>query len=88
MTARLDAAMSATPTLRGPSTKGGPIKIVGDPLFYEPLAVAFDKESRAATEASLAAAVDDIVEEMHADGTLTDLSKKWYDGPTSRSAAS
>ena len=26
------------------------------------------------------AAVDDIVGEMHDDGTLTELSKKWYDG--------
>jgi polar amino acid transport system substrate-binding protein len=29
---------------------------------------------------SLVKAVDSIVGEMHKDGTLTKLSKKWYDG--------
>ena len=53
--------------------------IVGDPLFYEPLGVAFDKGS-ALDGASLLEAVDEIVAEMHEDGTLTELSKKWYNG--------
>ena len=74
---RLDAAMSSLTTLQGAITEGAPIKVVGDPLFYEPLAVAFDKKVDSTT---LAAAVSAIVEEMHADGTLSELSKKWYDG--------
>ena len=45
--------------------------------YYEPLAVAFDKK---VDSTSLTAAVSTIVDEMHADGTLTALSKKWYDG--------
>jgi polar amino acid transport system substrate-binding protein len=74
---RLDAAMSSLTTLQGAIDSGSPIKIVGDPLFYEPLAVAFDKK---VDSQSLTDAVSTIVEEMHSDGTLTELSKKWYDG--------
>ena len=55
------------------------MKIVGDPVFYEPLAVAFDKSSTLDPTASYEA-VDKIVGEMHDDGTLTKLSEKWYDG--------
>lgn len=75
--ARLDAVMSATPTLQGAIDKGKPIKIVGDPLFYEPLAAAFDKSSTA-DSVPLADAVGEIIEDMHADGTLSDLSEEWY----------
>jgi polar amino acid transport system substrate-binding protein len=75
--ARLDAVISATPTLQGAINKDRPIKIVGDPIFYEPLAVAFDR-SAPLDIASLVAAVGGIVDEMHADGTLTDLSMTWY----------
>ncbi len=66
-------------TAQGYVDAGNPVKIVGDPVFYEPLAVAFDKTSQA-DPTSLVEAVDKIVGEMHDDGTLTELSKKWYDG--------
>ncbi len=69
--------MSAITVLQGAIAAGAPIKVVGDPLFYEPLGVAFDKK---ADSDGPRAAVSTIVEEMHADGTLTALSKKWYDG--------
>ena len=49
------------------------MKVVGDPAFYEPLAVALDKGDPA-----FAAKIKEIVEAMHADGTLTKLSEKWY----------
>jgi polar amino acid transport system substrate-binding protein len=75
--ARLDAAISATPTLQGAIDRDRPIKLVGDPIFYEPLAAAFDKSS-SLDQASLVAAVSGIVEEMHTDGTLTALSMEWY----------
>ena len=75
--ARLDAAISAQPTLQGAIDKGRPIKIVGEPVFYEPLAVAFDRSSEL-DQTSLVEAVSQIVEEMHDDGTLTELSMKWY----------
>ena len=44
---RLDAAMSSLTTLQEAEDSGTPIKIVGDPLYYEPLAVAIDKEAPA-----------------------------------------
>jgi|tagenome__1003787_1003787.scaffolds.fasta_scaffold20967823_3 polar amino acid transport system substrate-binding protein len=74
---RLDAVMSATPTLQTAIDKGKPIKIVGDPLFYEPLAAAFDKSSQADSK-PLADAVGDIINQMHEDGTLSDFSQTWY----------
>jgi polar amino acid transport system substrate-binding protein len=74
---RLDAVISAKPTLEGAIDKGRPIKIVGDPVFAEPLAVAFDKGAPLDT-ASLLEEVSAIIEEMHDDGTLTDLSMTWY----------
>jgi len=74
---RLDAVISALPTLEGAIDSGEPIKIVGDPVFYEPLSVAFDRGS-ALDATSLVAAVGSIIEEMHADGTMSDLSMTWY----------
>ena len=74
---RLDAVISAQPTLEGAIEKGKPIKIVGDPVFYEPLAVAIDRSSQL-DPTSFFEQVSKIVAEMHADGTLTALSLKWY----------
>ncbi|MGH2659700.1 MAG: transporter substrate-binding domain-containing protein [Actinomycetota bacterium] len=74
---RVDAAISALPTLQGAIDKGKPIKIVGDPVFYEPLAVAVDKSSDL-DPTSFVDRLTEIIEEMHADGTLTELSMKWY----------
>ncbi|MGZ8599175.1 MAG: transporter substrate-binding domain-containing protein [Actinomycetota bacterium] len=75
--ARLDAVISALPTLERAIDKDRPIKIVGDPVFAEPLAVAFDQSSELDAQ-SLVDAVSAIVEEMHADGTLTELSMTWF----------
>jgi polar amino acid transport system substrate-binding protein len=76
---RLDAVMSSLTTLKEAKDSGTPIKIVGDPLYYEPLAVAIDKESPANPK-PLVDEVSNIVREMHEDGTLTELSEKWFDG--------
>jgi len=76
---RLDAVITSLTTAQGFVNSGKPVKIVGDPVFYEPLAVAIDKSARS-DPTSLYNAVNDIIKEMHADGTLTRLSKKWYDG--------
>jgi len=74
---RLDAAMSALTTLKEAKDSGTPIKIVGDPLYYEPLAVAIDKKAPADPQ-PLVDEVSKIINEMHKDGTLTELSEKWY----------
>ena len=75
---RLDAAITSLTVAQGYAAEN-PVKIVGDPVFFEPLAIAFDKSSEL-DGASLVAAVTQIVEEMHADGTLTAFSEQWFDG--------
>jgi polar amino acid transport system substrate-binding protein len=75
---RLDAVISSKTTLEGAIAKGKPIKVVGEPVFYEPLAVAFDRSAQL-DPSSLVEEVNSIIAEMHADGTLTELSMKWYD---------
>jgi polar amino acid transport system substrate-binding protein len=74
---RLDAVISALPTLEGAIEKDKPLKIVGDPLYYEPLAVAIDKNSPE-DPMPLVEEISSIIEEMHADGTLSELSEEWY----------
>ena len=75
--ARLDAVMSSLYTLKEAQKSGTPIKVVGEPLFYEPLSAAVDKEAPANPK-PLVQEVSKIIKEMHEDGTLTELSKKWY----------
>ena len=70
---RLDAAVTALPTAMDAINKGYPLKIVGDPLFLEPLSVAIDKG-----DPEFAAKLAEIVQAMHEDGTLSELSMKWY----------
>jgi len=76
---RLDAVITSSTTAQGYIDAGNPVKIVGDPVFYEPLGVAIDKSSEL-DPASLVEAADQIVAEMHEDGTLTGFSEEWYDG--------
>jgi polar amino acid transport system substrate-binding protein len=76
---RLDAVITSLTTAEGDINAGAPSKIIGEPVFYEPLAVAFDKSSEL-DPVSLKDAVDGIVAEMHSDGTLSALSEKWYNG--------
>jgi len=70
--------LTALPTAQGAIDEDYPVRLVGDPVFYEPLAVAFD--GSVDDNDSLVAAVDQIVGDMHADGTLSDLSDQWYEG--------
>jgi polar amino acid transport system substrate-binding protein len=75
---RLDAVLTSVTTAKD-FAKDNPVKIVGDPIFGEPLAIAFDKSSEL-DGATLLDAVDGIVADMHADGTLSEFSLHWYDG--------
>lgn len=77
LSGQADAVMSATPTLQAAIDKGREIELVGEPLFYEPLSVAIDKSSEL-DATSLVDELSAIVEEMHADGTLSELSMTWF----------
>ena len=71
--------LTALPTAQGLIDSGDyAITLIGDPVFYEPLAVAFDKAVE--DNDSLVQRVNEIITEMHEDGTLTELSEKWYEG--------
>jgi len=74
---RLDAAISSETVMQGAIDKGKPIKIVGAPIFYEPLGVGFDK-SASLDATSLVEKVSGIIDDMHADGTLSELSNQWF----------
>ena len=70
---RLDGALTALPTILDAIKRGYPLKVVGDPLFKEPLAIAIDKG-----DPEFAAEISRIVSEMKSDGTLEKLSDKYY----------
>ena len=70
---RLDAGLTALPTVQAAIESGYPLRVVGDPVFFEPLSVAIDKG-----DPEFAAKLNEIVEAMRADGTLSALSVKWY----------
>jgi polar amino acid transport system substrate-binding protein len=71
-----DGWLTAAPTVQAAIDEGLPVVAIGEPVYYEPLAAAFDKNVE--DNDSLVAAVDAIIGEMHADGTLIALSEKWY----------
>jgi len=70
--------LSSSTTVADGIKSGAPMIVVGDPVFYEPLAVAMDKSGP--PHAELLAAINQIIKDMHADGTLSASSKKWFDG--------
>jgi polar amino acid transport system substrate-binding protein len=74
---RLDAVISALPTLQAAIDAGSPIKIVPPDLYYEPLSVAVDRSSQL-DPTSLVDRISEIIQEMHDDGTMVELSEKWY----------
>lgn len=56
---------------------GVPVHRVGTPVFSENLAAAFDKQG-ALDNASTVKKVGEIIQQMHDDGTLRELSMKWF----------
>jgi polar amino acid transport system substrate-binding protein len=77
---RIDALITAKPTLFE-AIKAGcggscPLKMLGDPVFYEHLSFALDK-SRPNSE-SLLKKLNEILTSMYKDGTLVDLSMQFY----------
>ena len=78
--ARLDAIFTSRQTLaeaiRSGCGKGCPIKMLGDPTYYEPLSFALDK-SRADSQ-TLVDKLNEVLKSMYNDGTLVKLSEKFY----------
>ncbi|NWE74899.1 transporter substrate-binding domain-containing protein [Pseudomonas yamanorum] len=71
---RLNATLSALPTIVAAVKNGYPIvRVEGKPAYYEPLAIAVDKGDEAFNSA-----LTKIVADMKTDGTLKQLSEKWY----------
>ncbi|MDO8484263.1 MAG: transporter substrate-binding domain-containing protein [Candidatus Limnocylindrales bacterium] len=68
--------LSSSTTVDQAINDGLPLVKVGDPVYSEPLAVAVDKSGPDPTD--FMAKIDEIVTAMHADGTLTKLSQKWF----------
>lgn len=71
--ARIHAVLQSVPVIAEAAAVGLPIKQLGEPVFFEPLALATDKG-----DADLNARLHDIIEEMKQDGTLAKLSVKWH----------
>lgn len=83
---RLNAVLTALPTGLTFMNDGNPIKQLGDPVYFEYLSAAFDKESALDTTA-FQAKVNEIIQAMHADGTLKALSEKYYGTDLASAAA-
>lgn len=74
---RLDAVITAQPTGQGAIKDGMPLKQLGDPVFFEYLAGAIDKAAPL-DPVPLAKKVSEIIQKLHTDGTLLQLSQKYY----------
>jgi polar amino acid transport system substrate-binding protein len=83
---RLNAALTAQPTGLTFIEDGQPIKQLGDPVYFEYLSPAFDKESSLDT-ATLRARVDEIIQALHEDGALKALSEQFYGTDLASAAA-
>ena len=77
---RIDALITAKPTIfeaiKSGCGGGCPLKMLGEPVFYEILSFALDK-SRPNSE-SLLKKLNEILTSMYKDGTLKDLSMQFY----------
>lgn len=71
---RVDAVLDDLLAINGQILQGRALRVVGGPLFSSPAAVAIEQG-----DPEFAAEIARIVGEMHADGTLSDLSARWFD---------
>jgi len=70
---RLDAIVASVGTAQGQIDATGKLKVVGGPLFAEPNAVVTDKG-----DPEWDAEVAKVIGELKADGTLKEISEKWF----------
>ena len=73
----LDAVLTNKPTGQEAMYKGLPIKVLGNPVFYDYDAAAVDRKT-ARDPGSFIKKVSGIIQEMHRDGTLLNLSMQYY----------
>ena len=85
--ARLDAVLTAQPTGQQAIKNGKPIKQLGDPVFFEYLAPAIDRNSSLDPHTFIAK-VSEIIAGLHKDGTLSKLSMQYYETDLTPPAAS
>lgn len=83
---RLDAVLTAQPTGKDWIKDGMPLKQLGDPVFLEYLALAIDKSSTA-DPLPFVKKVTEIIQGLHTDGTLLQLSQKYYGTDLTSAAA-
>lgn len=83
---RLDAVLTAQPTGQAFIDDGNPIKQLGEPVYFEYLAPAIDRNSNL-DPLSFLAQVTSLINDMHADGTLKQLSEQYYGSDLASPAA-
>jgi polar amino acid transport system substrate-binding protein len=83
---QLDAVLTAEPNGQDLIVIGQPLKQLGEPVFYEYLAAAVDKQQRV-DPLPLVKRVSAIIREMHADGTLQELSQFYFETDLTTKAA-
>jgi polar amino acid transport system substrate-binding protein len=84
---RLDAVLTAQPTGAGAVKDNLPIKQLGDPVYFEYLAGAVDKATTP-DPISFLKKVSEIIQGLNTDGTLLQLSQKYYGIDLTTAAAS
>lgn len=70
---RINGMVGSLPAIQAGIESNYPLRVLGDPVFYEPLALAIDKG-----DAEFNDKLAGFVAEMKSDGTLKALSEKWY----------
>lgn len=71
-----EAVLTAQPTVEDAIKSGVQLKKIGAPVYYEDLAAAMDQ--KVPNSDGFVQAVSKAIDDMHKDGTLTNLSMKWY----------
>jgi polar amino acid transport system substrate-binding protein len=70
---RIHGMVGSLPAILSGIESNYPLRVLGDPVFYEPLALAIDRG-----DAEFNDKLAGIVGDMKSDGTLSALSVKWY----------
>jgi polar amino acid transport system substrate-binding protein len=83
---KLDAVLIASPTGRQTISNGLPIKQLGNPVYAEYLAAVVDKNQNN-DPTTFVDKVNEIIQQMHSDGTLRNLSMQNYGEDLTTSAA-